>query len=138
MLLVGPLPTTYLRHNLAHVYTEWLIDRLTGNRTDVLPSTPWLYDGLAEYEADRYASTGMRCTLEGSPPLDITTVRTARRWMALRAGPLGPLAYCLAYLQTRALVGRIGWSSIERSMHHGWSWTVVTRRLLGQAAKPRR
>src|SRR5947209_5677974 len=35
-LLIGPVPASYLHHNLAHVYTEWLIDRLTGNRTDAL------------------------------------------------------------------------------------------------------
>lgn len=66
-LLLGPLPAAYLRHNLAHVYTEWIIDRLTGNRTDALPSTPWLYDGLAEYEAYRYEPAGLRCTLNGLP-----------------------------------------------------------------------
>ena len=132
MLLVGPLSAAYLHHNLAHVYTEWMIDRLTGNRTDALPSTPWLYDGLAEYEAYRYAPAGMRCSLKGPPPLDITTVRTARRWLALRAGPLGSLEYCLAYLRTRALVDRVRWSSIERAMHHGWTWSVVAHRLLEQ------
>jgi hypothetical protein len=137
-LLLGPLSAAYLRHNLAHVYTEWMIDRLTGNLTDALPSTPWLYDGLAEYEAYRYEPAGMRCTVTGPRPLEITTVRTARQWTALRAGPLGPLEYCLAYLQTRAVVDRITWSSIERSMHHGWAWSVVAHRLLEQASKPRR
>jgi hypothetical protein len=133
-LLLGPLPAAYLRHNLAHVYTEWIIDRLTGNRTDALPSTPWLYDGLAEYEAYRYAPAGMRCRLSGSPPFDITTVRTARQWMVLRAGPLGALEYCLAYVQTRALVDRVGWSSIRRTMHRGWGWRVVAHRLLRDVA----
>jgi hypothetical protein len=131
-LLLGPLSAAYLRHNLAHVYTEWMIDRLTDNRTDTLPSTPWLYDGLAEYEAYRYEPAGMRCTVTGPRPLDITTVRTARQWMALRAGPLGPLEYCLAYLQTRAVVDRVTWSRIKGAMHHGWTWSVVAHRLLEQ------
>jgi hypothetical protein len=129
-LLLGPMPASYLRHDLAHVYTEWIIDRLTGNRTDALPSIPWLYDGLAEYEAYRYEPAGLRCILKGLPPLDITTVRTARHWMALRAGPLGALEYCVAYTQTRTLVDRVGWSRIEQAMHHGWNWSVVAHRLL--------
>ncbi len=130
MLLLGPLPAAYLRHNLAHVYTEWIIDRLTGNHTDALPSIPWLYDGLAEYEAYRYEPAGMHCTLKGPSPFGITKVLTARQWMVLRAGPLGSLEYCLAYAQARALVNRLGWSRIEWALHRGWAWPVLVRHLL--------
>jgi hypothetical protein len=129
-LLLGPLPAPYLQHNLAHVYTEWIIDRLTGKRSDALPSTPWLYDGLAEYGAYRYAPAGMRCALKGQLPLDITLVRTARQWLTLRAGPLGALEYCLAYARTNALVQHIGWPTIERTLHRGWAWPAVAQRLL--------
>lgn len=137
-LLLGPLPVAYLRHNLAHVYTEWLIDRLTGNRTDALPSIPWLYDGLAEYEAYRYEPAGMHCTLKGPSPFGITKVLTARQWMVLRAGPLGALEYCLAYAQARALVDRLGWARIEWALHRGWTWPVVASWLLGNPAAPSR
>ncbi len=129
-LLLGPVASSYLQHNLAHVYTEWIVDRLTGNRTAVLPSTPWLYDGIAEYEAFRYDPAGLRCSLKGPPVLDITIVRTARQWLSIRSGPLGDLEYCLAYLQTRALIARIGWSSIQHDLHQGWSWNEVARHLL--------
>jgi hypothetical protein len=129
-VLIGPVPESYLHHNLAHVYTEWIIDRLTGNRTDTLPSTPWLYDGLAEYEAYRYEPAGMRCSIGGPLPLNVTIIRTARQWMALRAGPLGTLEYCLAYAQTRALVQRIGWSSVRRALHRSWAWPAVAHHLL--------
>lgn len=129
-LLLGPLPTAYLQHNLAHVYTEWIIDRLTSNRTDALPSTPWLYDGLAEYEAYRYEPADLRCVLRGPSQFDITTVRTARQWLARRAGPLGALEYCLAYARTHDLVRRLGWSSVPQALHHGWNWPTVARHLL--------
>jgi hypothetical protein len=133
-VLIGPVPASYLHHNLAHVYTEWIIDRLTGNRTDALPSIPWLYDGLAEYEAYRYEPAGMRCSLQGPLPLNVTIIRTARQWLALRAGPLGTLEYCLAYTQTHALVQRIGWSSVRQALHRSWAWPAVAQHLL--AAKP--
>lgn len=129
-LLLGPVPASYLQHNLAHVYTEWIIDRLTRNRTDALPSTPWLYDGLAEYEAYRYEPAGMRCALQGPLPFDITIVRTARQWRSLRAGPLGALEYCLAYARTHHLVQQIGWLSIQRTLHRGWAWPTVAQHLL--------
>jgi hypothetical protein len=129
-LLLGPLPASFLQHNLAHVYTEWIIDRLTGNRTDALPSTPWLYDGLAEFEAYRYEPAGLRCALKGPLPLDITIVRTARQWMSIRSGPLGALEYCLAYAQTHNLVKHIGWSNIQRTLHRGWAWPAVAQHLL--------
>jgi hypothetical protein len=122
-LLLGPAPRQYLQHNLAHVYTEWVIDRLTGNRLDALPPDTWLYDGLAEFEAYRYAPAGMRCTVRAELPFDITSVRTAHRWLALRAGPLGALAYCLAYTQVRAIVARAGWSTIAHLLHHPGGWS---------------
>ena len=128
-LPVGPVSVPYLRHNLAHVYAEWIVDRLTGNRAGALPAMTWLYDGLAEYEAYRYAPAGMQCALKGHASLDITTVRAAGQWLALRDGPFGALEYCLAYARTRALVRRIGLPAIRRALHHGWNWPTVARRL---------
>lgn len=117
-LLLGPLSASYLQHNLAHVYAEWLIDGLIGNRSGALPSNPWLYDGLAEYEAYRHAPGGMRCSGGTESPFDVTTVRTARRWMALRPGPLGPLEYCLAYLQVRRIIARVRFPCVVSALRH--------------------
>jgi hypothetical protein len=126
-LLLGPVPRQYLEHNLAHVYAEWMIDRLTGNRLDALPPFTWLYDGLAEFEAYRYAPAGMRCIVHTQPPFDITSVRTARRWLELRAGPLGALEYCLAYTQVRTIVASLGWSAIVRLLHRSGGWGRFAR-----------
>lgn len=116
-LLLGPAPSAYLWHNLAHVYTEWIIDRTVGNRSDTLPSDPWLYDGLAEYEAYRQPPHGLRCSARSTPPFDVTRIRTAQQWLAVRAGPQGSLEYCLAYLSARSLVQRAGWSRVVTILH---------------------
>ena len=128
-LLLGPAPRQYLQHNLAHVYTEWVIDRLTGNRLDALPPDTWLYDGLAEFEAYRYAPAGMRCAVRAQLPFDITSVRTARRWLELRAGPWGALEYCLAYIRVRTIVARVGWSAIVRLLRQPGGWSHFARAL---------
>lgn len=132
-LLCGPLPAAYRRHNLAHVYTEWVIDRLTGNTLDALPPNPWLYDGLAEYEAYRYVPAGLHCTSGSSPPFDITSIRTARAWMALRPGPLGDLEYCLAYLSVRTLVNSVGWGCVVHVLHQQDIWAHVLPEVVAAA-----
>jgi len=128
-LLLGPLRRQYLQHNLAHVYTEWVIDRLTGNRLDALPPDTWLYDGLAEFEAYRYVPAGMRCVSRAQLPFEITSVRTAHRWLALRAGPFSSLTYCLAYIRVRALVARVGWSAIVHLLRQPGGWNHFARAL---------
>lgn len=60
-LLLGPITSHYLRHDLVHVYTEWALDQRTGNRGDALPANPWLYDGIAEVEAYRYVADRLPC-----------------------------------------------------------------------------
>lgn len=50
-LLLGSAPARYLPHDLVHVYTEWALGHLTRNTRDALPANPWLYDGIAAYEA---------------------------------------------------------------------------------------
>lgn len=133
-LLLGPLPRSYLPHILAHVYSEWVMDRLSGNRSDRLPNGTWLYDGLAEYEAYRYAPAGMMCS-GGFAPFDITTVRTAKRWSALRPGPLGSFEYCLAYLRVLRLVRRMGWTAIVGALRTREPWPLLAHRFqdVGQA-----
>jgi len=121
-LLIGPEEPAYLHHNLAHIYTEWVLDRLTDNRSDALPRNPWLYDGLAEYEAYRYAPSGMRCSTRVGSLFDVTTIHSPRRWLALRAGPLGSLEYCLAYLRVRTLARRDGWNRMIRLLRRQHNW----------------
>jgi hypothetical protein len=133
VLLLGPLPSSYLRHNLAHVYTEWVLDRLTGNRRDSLPPNPWLYDGLAEFEAYRYAPAGFRCSVSAAP-FDITRVRTPRQWLALRGGPLSPMEYCLAYLRVREVVRHLGWQCVLRTLRGPAAWRRATLLLQGSCA----
>lgn len=128
-LLLGPAPSAYLWHNLAHVYTEWIIDRTVGNRSDILPSDPWLYDGLAEYEAYRQAPRGLWCSAGSTPPFDVTRIRAAHQWLAVRAGPLSSLEYCLAYLSARSLVQRVGWSRVVTILHRSGEWRRVAERL---------
>ena len=128
-LLLGPAPAAYLWRNLAHVYTEWIIDRTVGNRSDILPSNPWLYDGLAEYEAYRQAPRGLRCSGGSTPPFDVTQIRTAQQWLALRAGPLSSLEYCLAYLSARSLVQRVGWTTVVTILHRSGDWRRAAERL---------
>jgi hypothetical protein len=134
-LLLGPLPPAYLWHNLAHVYTEWIVDQITHNSSDALPSDPWLYDGLAEYEAYRYAPSGFTCSGGPSPILDVTKIRTARQWLALRAGPLTSVVYCLSYLRVRALVAHAGWKCVVSALHDPRGWTGAAARLSVMGAK---
>ena len=128
-LLLGPAPSAYLWHNLAHVYTEWIIDQTVGNRSDTLPSDPWLYDGLAEYEAYRQAPPGLRCSSGSTVPFDVTQIRTAQQWLAVRAGPLGSLEYCLSYLSARSFVQRVGWSRVVTILHGSGNWRQAAERL---------
>jgi hypothetical protein len=128
-LLLGPLPAPYLWHNLAHIYTEWIVDRLTHNVSDALPSDPWLYDGLAEFEAYRYAPEGLTCSATASPIVDVRQIRTARQWLALRAGPLGPITYCLSYVRVRTLVAHAGWKCIVTALRDARGWPAAAARL---------
>jgi len=83
----------------------------TGNRLDALPPDTWLYGGLAEFEAYRYVPAGMRCVSRAQLPFEITSGRTAHRWLALRAGPFGVVVMHAAHdladfvLLTQLLVG---------------------------------
>jgi hypothetical protein len=109
------------------------MDRLTGNTSDAFPSNTWLYDGLAEYEAYRYAPAGLRCVSGGPPPFDVTSIRTAHAWLTLRPGPLGDLAYCLAYLRVRTLVDEVGWNCVIRVLHRHDIWTQLPPEVVAAA-----
>jgi hypothetical protein len=113
-LLLGPEDPRYLRHNLVHVYSEWLLDHIIGNKDDRLPSEPWLYDGIGEFEALRYEPGELRCVSAGQSPFDVTRIHTADHWMQLRRSPTGSEEYCLAALEIRRIVSRIGWSQLLR------------------------
>jgi hypothetical protein len=116
-LLLGPEDSRYLHHNLVHVYSEWLLDHVVGNRSDRLPSQTWLYDGIGELEALRYAPEHLPCAYSGKSPFDVTRIDTAHRWMELRASPVGAEEYCLAALEVRKIVSRLGWSSLLQLLH---------------------
>jgi hypothetical protein len=132
-LLLGPEMRAYLRHNLAHVYTEWLLDKALSNRSDRLPRGTWLYDGLAEDEALRYAPAGLHCSSAGSAPLQIMTVDTPRAWMALRAGPLGASEYCLAAVAARRVVRQAGWPCLMSALRHD-GMEIVARSIARRGA----
>jgi hypothetical protein len=120
-LLLGPEQPAYLAHDLVHVYAEWLMDRLSGNSSDRLPPEPWLYDGLAEVEASRYAGAGWQCAVHGPPPFDVTHLHTARAWLVRRAGPWGSLEYCLAEAAAQRAVRRLGWRHVLALIRReGW------------------
>lgn len=120
-LLLGPSSPGYVRHDLVHVYTEWALDRLTGNRRDALPANPWLYDGIAEYEAYRYVSSGLPCRANIPLPFSVIALRTPDQWLRMRGGPLVALEYCAAYLQARGLIEREGWIHVLETIHrYGW------------------
>lgn len=131
LLLLGPEDDPYLRHNLAHVYTEWVMDGLSGNGSDALPNGTWLYDGLAEYEALKYAPAGVECRVRARPPFDVAHLNTPQRWMAMRAGPFGSLAYCLASMKVQAVVERIGLRNLVEALHGTVSWGRLAARLAG-------
>jgi hypothetical protein len=130
--LLGPLPTTYVPHTVLHVYTEWLLDRITGNRRDQLPPNTWLYDGLGELEAYRYGPSvtpGIAtCHGTASFPIDITAIRRPAAWLAMRAGPLSSIGYCLAYGRVRSLVRTVGWTCLVKNLHRAHFWSSVPRR----------
>jgi hypothetical protein len=113
-LLLGPEDSRYLHHNLVHVYSEWLLDQLIGNAKDVLPAETWLYDGIGEFEALRYAPAHLPCASPGNPPFDVTRIDSARRWLRLRASPMGAEEYCLAALEVRRIVATMGWPALLR------------------------
>ncbi len=120
-LLLGPASAGYARHDLVHVYTEWALDRLTGNRRDALPANPWLYDGIAEYEAYRYVSSGLPCRADIPLPFNVTALRTPDQWLRMRGSPLVALEYCAAYLRVRGLIEREGWTRVLETIHqYGW------------------
>lgn len=120
-LPLGP-PNSFLRHNLAHVYTEWILDRLTHNSADRQPNPAWLYDGIAEWEADRY-SDPLPCSLHGAYPLALTAIASEPQWWHTRAGLFGGLEYCEAKLAAQHLIHRVGFSAVRALLHSSGSWT---------------
>jgi hypothetical protein len=112
-----------LVHNLAHVYTEWVLDRLTGNAADRQPDPAWLYDGLAEYEADRRSSP-VPCRLTGGYVVPLAQLDTPVDWWRVRGTIYQGLEYCEAEDAAAHIVRRIGWTRIERllGLHPIWAW----------------
>lgn len=108
-------------HRLAHVYTEWVIDGLTHNRTDRQPSPAWLYDGLAEYVANHVGGVAL-CRGTTSIPLALRSISAPSDWWRIRGGPFGPLEYCKAESQVQQIVSRLGWARVLELLTHSGSW----------------
>jgi hypothetical protein len=124
---IGP-PNAYLEHNLAHIYTEWVLDRLTHNTDDRQPSPAWLYDGIAEWEADR-VGTPLSCHLTTPYVLPLASIASPRQWWATRATIFGGLEYCEAESATARLVDRTGWDRLVTLLHRAGSWQRFARDL---------
>ncbi|MGH2410607.1 MAG: hypothetical protein ACRDGS_09590 [Chloroflexota bacterium] len=115
-----------LAHSLAHVYTEWILDRLTHNSSDRQPNPAWLYDGLAEWEAD-HASRPVACSIPAAYPLSLASLASPERWRALRSGALGGLEYCEARTGAGRLISRVGWPRLIHLLHASHSWHGFVR-----------
>jgi hypothetical protein len=133
VLPLGP-PNAYLRHNLAHIYTEWVMDRLTHIVRDRQPSPAWLYDGIAEWEADR-RSQSPPCHMLEPYLLPLDSLRSPQSWWRMRGGPLGGVAYCEAKTAAAALIDRVSWARTRQMMRASGSWTVFARKLQSTAGR---
>jgi hypothetical protein len=120
VLPLGPHPGL-LRHNLAHVYTEWVLDRLTGNDVDRQPAPAWLYDGIAEYEADRRAAA-VPCRLNGGYVVPLGQISAPKDWWRVRGGIYQGLEYCEAEDAAARIVKRVDWARITAILSEHPSW----------------
>jgi hypothetical protein len=128
VLLLGPrFPG--VRHRLAHVYAEWAFDRLTHNTNDAELRPAWLYDGLAELEAQRVERTP--CDLHGHRPLPLAVLAAPRQWSRRRATALAGVEYCEAQQAAARVVARVGWSRVVRRLHQSSSWAEFAGSVLG-------
>jgi hypothetical protein len=134
ILPLGP-PNSFLEHNLVHVYTEWVLDQLTLNRSDRQPNPAWLYDGLAEWEADRRGAP-LPCRLTGTYPLPLKAIAAPDQWWTTRAGINAGLEYCEARVAAGRLIRRAGWNTVRRLLSTHPSWHDFAARL-ERAATPR-
>ncbi len=128
ILPLGPV-NAVLPHNLSHVYTEWVMDRLTGDTSDRQPDPAWLYDGIAEWEADR-RSVPVPCSLSGAFPLTLSSLASPAHWWATRAGIFGGLEYCEARDGAARLIARVGWQHLVRLLQTMHNWNRFSRALL--------
>lgn len=129
-IVAGVLPLgPYLgnaNHRLAHIYAEWLFDRLAHNKSDREPDPAWLYDGLAEVAADRLTSTEA-CQLHGQYPIPLRELAEPRAWWQIRGSPRATLEYCEATIKTEQMVRCAGWNAIVADLHHSTSWANFYR-----------
>lgn len=133
ILPMGP-GVRYLRHTLAHVYTEWVMDKLNRNVSDREPSPAWLYDGLAEYVANQ-VSRPMYCRLRGRTLISLRELSQPTSWWRIRATPLQGAEYCEAERAAAQIVRARGWGRLVRLLHRSRSWAefaqVVGRPIQG-------
>jgi len=128
VLPLGP-DSGLLTHNLAHVYTEWVLDRLTGNAVDRQPSPAWLYDGIAEYEADRRGAP-VPCRLTGGYVVPMLQLVSPRDWWRVRGTIYQGLAYCEAEDAVSRIVRRIGWVRLRELLQGRATWNRFAAHVL--------
>ena len=115
-------------HRFAHIYTEWVLDRLTNNKADREPSPAWLYDGLAEVVADRVSPVS--CRLGGWRPIALGSLSSPAQWLSLRGSGAAGLEYCEAEIAARHVVRRLGWNGLVRNLHRAASWSDFAHAVL--------
>ena len=121
-LVLGPA-LSWSEHRLAHIIAEWIFDRLTHNVTDSEPRPAWLYDGLAEVEAQRVVPS-LTCLLHDKMPLPLQSLAAPRQWLSIRNTSLIWLEYCEALVAAGHVIARIGWVRLVSDMHHASSWAA--------------
>jgi hypothetical protein len=127
ILPLGPHPGL-LTHNLAHVYTEWVLDRLTGNTGDRQPSPAWLYDGIAEYEAGRRGAPVV-CRLTYGYILPLAQIASPASWWRIRAGIEQGIEYCEAGDAAGRIIARLGWQRVEALLARHPTWAQFAHEL---------
>jgi hypothetical protein len=113
-------------HRLAHVYTEWILDRLTRNSSDLQPRPAWLYDGLAEYEANRVSGVAV-CRRTEQISLPLSRLVSPSSWWRIRGSPFGPLEYCEAEAQVEKVVSHVLWKTMLECLRASGSWLRFAR-----------
>lgn len=121
-LILGP-SLSWTRHRLAHIISEWIFDRLTHNVSDAEPRPAWLYDGLAEVEAQR-VTPRLTCTLHGHMPLSLSRLANPHEWQTIRTTSLIWLEYCEARTAANHVITRIGWTDMISDLHNASSWAA--------------
>jgi hypothetical protein len=117
------------KHRYAHIYSEWVFDRLTHNTTDREPNPAWLYDGLAEAVANRVAPDGL-CRKRGLFLVSLRTLANPSVWASIRAEGGGGMEYCEATIGANRIIAHLGWQRVINWLKHAPTWGVFGTHIL--------